>query len=654
MAINRKNLEYFIIFCEILFCISIIFCFTYFGMNSDYFHILLTKSASIGVCLFSVSLLCAAIFAYASWFRHDLLKNLMPYLPRLVYRRTFLILLTISICLSLVPVFTLWSTASYYINNIGGLLPLFDAGHYYQGAEEILHTGILDSFNQRRPLYPLFFSARLLITNFNFPMSVLLQAAIFGVSAFLAAYVISRTHGRTTGFVMFAALFCFTSIFLPESITENLGVTLGCISFVLLWYGIFEKKYASFLFGIFFLTMALMARAGPMLILPILMIFAGYLYKKDKIYNWLVFSLAGLVIFIGVIINQILIWLFGDGTGMAMSNFSTVLYGLASGGKGWMQYQKDFPYLAGTDNQMSAFLYDQSLKLIVHNPLQFVFTIVNKLISSPMAFFQDTFQSLFYGGYNQQTGGNISFALIILFSAMIIIGLLHFFISNRKQPVFYFLLGIIVATWLSLPFIYEDAPFRSLAAIFPIIAAIIAISTLGWRSDPFQVPSDDTDSLAIVKLSAWIGITILLLSMIIPIIGPGIVEFTLSDVQRTTISYNTPQGEETFVMRIDSGLPYIRIVNDSTFTETFAPQIRRTDFSIPDWIKKYYNITSFPEEPAYPIFLRGYDERSNRSVLILAPSDFITSPRKIVTFRATCVNCPDMSVPGPLRIYKVT
>ena len=531
---------------------------------------------------------------------------------------------------------------------------MFDAGHYYQGAEEVLHTGVLDSVNQRRPLCTLFLAVRLLITNFNFQLSLLLQAAVFGISAFLASSAVARTHGRATGFVMFAVLFGFTAIFLPESISETLGVTLGCISFVLFWYGIFEKKYAFFLFGLFFLTMALMSRAGPMLILPILMITAGYLFKKDKIFNWLIFSLAGLVIFVGILINQILIWLFGDGTGIVLSNFSMVLYGLASGGKGWMQYQIDFPYLTGTETQITAFLYDQSFKLILHNPMKFVVVILNKLISSPIAFFQDIYQSLFYGDYLQQFSGNFSIALFILFCTAIILGLIHFFKSHNNKPIFYFFLGAFVAIWLSLPFFYDDARFRSLAAVFPIIAAIIAIGTLGWRSGSMQISSDNKDSNNFVKFSAGIGIGILLLSMIIPVIGPGFTVFLMSDAQHITYNYNTSQGEETFVMRIDPGVPYIQVVNNSILPHTFAPQIIRTDFAIPDWIKKYYNMTSFPDDQTHPIFLRGYDELSNRTVLILAPDEFITRQRQIVTFKATCVNCQDPNFPGPLKIYKIT
>ena len=244
-------------------------------------------------------------------------------------------------------------------------------------------------------------------------------------------------------------------------------------------------------------------------------------------------------------------------------------------------------------------------------------------------------------------GGNLSLTVIILFYAAIIVGLIHFFYSHKIQPVCYFFGGAVVAIWLSLPFL-SDAPFRSLAAVFPIIAALIAIGILGWRSGTSQISLEKNDSFDYVKFSAGLGIGILVLSMIIPIIGPGITGFLMRDVQH--ISYNTPRGEETFIMRIDMGVPYIEIVND-TIPHTFAPQIIYSDFKIPDWIKKYYNITDFPDDQTHPVFLRGYDELSNRTLLILAPSEFIPHQRQILTFNATSI---DPSLPWPLKIYKIT
>jgi hypothetical protein len=655
MNIKSKITEYISILCEILFFSVILGFFIYLCMNSGFFPVLFSHIAPVSVYLFSFSLLIAAIIAVDTWTGQDRVSNIISSLPPIPLRRVFLFLLTISVCISLVPVFTLWSTANYQINNIGGTLPMFDAGHYYQGAEEVLHIGVMDSVNQRRPLYTLFFSVGLLLTNFNYQLSILLQAVVFGISGFLASYAVARTYGRATGCVMFAALLCFSAIFLPESLTENIGITMGCISFVLLWYGITEKKYVSFLSGIFFLTIALMSRAGPMLLLPALMIIAGYLFKKkDKTFNWLVFGLAGVAISAGAFFNQILVWLFGDGTGMSLSNFSMTLYGLASGGKGWMQYQTDFPYLTGTETHISAFLYDQSLKLILNNPLQFLGTLLNKLMSTPIAFFKDTFQSLFFGGYHHPFSGNLSSIFIILFSSAILIGLYLFFTSPENETVFSFFAGAIVATWLSLPFIYDDAPFRSLAVIFPIIAAVIAIGTLGWRrAGSLQRSPYCNDSGNYVILSAGLGVSILFVSILIPVIGPGITGILMNNVQHGTYNFNSPPGGETFIMRIDTGIPYIRIVNESIIPSTFAPQILRNDFSIPDWIINYYKITGFPDDEEYPVFFRGYDELSDRSVLILAPEGFIYQEREIVTFRAICINCQDPNRPGPLRIYRI-
>jgi hypothetical protein len=282
--------------------------------------------------------------------------------------------------------------------------------------------------------------------------------------------------------------------------------------------------------------------------------------------------------------------------------------------------------------------------------MQFIVALLNNLIFGPIAFFQAIFQSLFYGNPHYFAGfdGYFSLTLFILFYAAIFAGVFHFFYSHKNQPVCYFFGGAIVSIMLSIPFLY-DAPFRSLAAVFPILAALIAIGTFGWRSETSQLSSENNDSFDYVKFSAGLGIGILLLSMVIPIIGPGITGFLMSDAPH--ISYNTPRGEETFVMRIDPGVPYIQIVNDTSLPGTFAPRIIHSDFKIPDWIKKYYNITGFPDDKTHPVFLRGYDELSNRTLLILAPPEFISHERQIVSFNATSI---DPSLSWPLKIYKIT
>ena len=657
MKDRLTNLSYLRIFCEILLCIGIIIAFLYFGLHSDPFHTILTKIAPISVYLFFLSILVASIVAYSSWSGNQFLERIRLLSPYLSQRHKILILLTISICLSFIPVFTVWSNVTYLLNNIGGTLPLFDAGWYYQGAEEILHTGMLDSVNQRRPLNTLFLASQLLITNLSFRYALLLQSAVFGVSAFFASCALARTHGKSAGFVMFAALFGLSGIFLPEVLTESLGIIFGCVAFALLWSGIHEKNQFQFLSGLFFLTIALMTRAGPMLILPFSILFAGYLFMQHRKFNRGILLVAAFVVLLGVLFNQSLIWLFGDSPGLPVGNFAFILYGLAAGGKGWTQYQIDFPNLTGSEAQISSFVYEQSFNLILQNPARFAATIVNRLIIEPMNFFMDAFQSLFFGNFLEHAPDMTVLLLVSLIYGVIILGFLRFIFSCRKEPICYFLIGAIITTWVALPFFYGDAPFRSLAAIFPIIAAIFALGTVGWRHDPSQTPASGINPLIFAKVTSIIGIVILIAAFFAPFVGPGLLGFMLAGTPES--DYNSHlatnlTGDQTFTMRVDKNLPYIEIIENTGSEHTFAPMVRKENFVIPEWIRQYYNFWEFPDDPSYPILLRGYDTTTNQTVLILAPRGFIPEKRQIVTFSATCTNCPDAEFPGPLRIYAVT
>jgi len=652
MMLKRKNSENLIIFCEILLCVAIIFCFTYLGMNADLFHVLLTKIAPVGVYLFSFSLIFAAIIAFGTWTHQDLLTKLVSRLPSLTPRRTFLFLLTISICLSLVPVFTLWSTASYQLNNIGGLLPVYDAGAYYNGAEKILQSGQLDSWNQRRPLNALFLATKLLLTNLNYRLAVLVQAGIFGLSAFMAAYAILRTHGKAAAFVFFSGILSMTVLFLPEVLSETLGVTLGCLSFALVWFGIFEKKTIPFVLGLFFLSIALLVRAGPMLVLPFLLLYAGYLFRAEGNYNWRIVVITAGSIISGFLINQCLIWVYGDGKGMMLSNFAVTFYGLAAGGKGWTQYQTDFPLLQGTEAQMSSFLYEQSFRLIAQNPAGFVMTIFSELVTQPVIALQQNYQSLFTGIYaNPLPEGQLSVFFYYGFYTIILVGFLHFVVSNKKHPVNYYFLGSFIAIILSLPFFYADSGFRALSALFPVIAAFIAMGTFGWRLHPSESdPQTRSDPLDVVKISCVAGTAIIVLACITPLIGPAVTGMLLQNTPIAPFNQSISSQGTPFIIRVDLGMPYIKIMNPSKNSPTFSPEIYSTDFIVPEWLKKDYDFDGFPDDPSRPILLRGYDYNTRETVLILAPEGFIPKSREIVTFNATRTR---NETPVPYAIYRV-
>ena len=78
----------------------------------------------------------------------------------------------IAILATLYPLFNSWlgfllpAKLQGMCSSLGGILPYSDAHAYLEGAYQFEQTGILNSWNMRRPLNALFFAVRLLIIIF--------------------------------------------------------------------------------------------------------------------------------------------------------------------------------------------------------------------------------------------------------------------------------------------------------------------------------------------------------------------------------------------------------------------------------------------------------------------------------------------------------
>ena len=641
--------------CEIICCILFILSFIYIGMNSSFFHQVLFNFFNsgnhspylyfipIGSEFFLISLFFVGIIIILTWMNRDQWLNYFIPSTSISERRVILILLTAAICLSTIPLFISWSTANPNYGTIGGLLPYSDATAYYSGAEHFLETGKLDGWNQRRPLNAILFSERLLITNFDFRSALLLQSIIFGFAAFFAALAVARTLGNIAGIMMFAGLFALAVPYLPMTLSEVLGITLGTLSFTLLWTGVSDKKQFLFFSGLILLTLALFARMGAVFVLPALVIFSGYFFRGDRPYNFKIVAIAAMCIVSGFFINQSLIWLYGDGTGLALSNFSCVLYGLAAGGKGWAQAYIDFPQLSlMTEAQQSTFLYMTSGDLILSNPLLFIKTIAYNLI-------QDSFNYVYhiigyiafiwmdYKQYPQFSNPSSLIKIIIglPISIISILAIIRSYFYQKDRDLIIFLFVVIAAIFLSLPFFYSDGGIRTTAATLPFIAVTLSIIIVGlmpksYIQNKLTSLKNSRPDLSIYPLV--MGIFIISSVLIFPIIGPNIAKIILNPPSHSSDTHNGMGNQSEFVMRIDPGMPYLHLDSNQDREPTFSPNIHSEDF-------KYYAF--FDNEGSDPYFklpiqqnsslVLGYDIVSHSAQFVQIPEEYITQDRHYLT-----------------------
>ncbi|EKE00977.1 MAG: hypothetical protein ACD_21C00250G0050 [uncultured bacterium] len=257
-----------------------------------------------------------------------------------------------------------------YYSALLGVIPYSDAGGYYSGALRYLESGLLCLWNLRRPIHTLLFSSELFLTHGSFWYAMILQAFMCGLSCSLAAYAVGKTLGRIAWAVFLVGGFVLAMSFIPTTLTETTGIALGMLAFVFLWIGYITRQVLTFSFGIFVLTFALHARAGAFLVLPCMIFLAMFDFTKStsaRLRIFIHFCGAMIVATLVVIIAQ---KVYGNADNQMHANFAFTLLGVVSGGKGWIAAYKLYPVLSSmTEPEQASFLYKESLKVFLHNPL---------------------------------------------------------------------------------------------------------------------------------------------------------------------------------------------------------------------------------------------------------------------------------------------
>ncbi len=276
--------------------------------------------------------------------------------------------------LSIVPLLEMWSSARTNGILVGGLLPFSDAGDYLQGAERLLTLGSLDGWNSRRPLNAALLAARLWLGDHDLTRALVLQSALFAVAASLAARALARDLGAAAGCAFLGAVSIFAAIFLPTTMSESLGLTLGCLALAALWHAARSRSAAHLALAMAVLTLGLQARAGPFTLLPALLAWTWLDGRgealADRARRTGLAALGGAGAF-GF--NTLLLRVHHGVAGGAQSNFSYTLYGLAAGGAGWERAARDHPAIAAMrEADAAGFVYARAGELMRAHPLLFV------------------------------------------------------------------------------------------------------------------------------------------------------------------------------------------------------------------------------------------------------------------------------------------
>ncbi len=463
----------------------------------------------------------------------------------------------------------LWASGQTTSIVISGLLPWSDASNYYASALRLLEGQPFEPFAAWRPLFAGLLSFLLGVSGHNLQIALAFLVAIAAVSTFLLAREIQRTHGPLVAVFVVVLLFLFYRRYTGSTLTENLGYTLGVLGFTLLWRGTGSLRRLDVMAGAFFVALALNARPGPFFVLPMLLAWALWAFRRQR-RVWTTFGLPVLAsMLMGFLVSIVVMRILGVGQQLPFSNFAYTLYGLVVGGKGWEQIKWDHPELAAiTGPQHYWSVLQLSWEAFRADPT----LLVQGALHQYAYFFSDTWFSAygFVGGENEWVTTLARLGVFALAGVGLGCGLR----KNRSAHELLVLTGA-AGVLLSVPFVppLDAQQARLYAAVIPLFGLLPALGLqrlLEWLRLDFRL-SPAAPQLLSNPVGAFGALLLVLL-----VVGPLAVRLSASPTPYAEIT--CPPGEEAVYLRYDAGSS-IHILKEDVFHLDWMPDFHQGRFA---------------------------------------------------------------------------
>lgn len=489
------------------------------------------------------------------------------------------------------PLARLWQTGASDSFIIGGLLPFSDAAIYYNDARSILIDGTMGIWSPQRPLFPGFLASLLVLTQQNLQVTVAILVGVNAIACFFIAREMQKTHGAAVAALVSVQVFFFYRPFIGKTMTENLGLALGLLAFSVLWRSAYTQKLWTGLVGLFLLTFALNARIGTVFVLPTVVLWGAYQFRKSARFSW-VFLVGGFgTILLASILNLLLLKQIGMPNGNPpFANFSFTLYGIVTH-TNWYQAYIDHPELSKLDNvaRIEA-VYDITMGMIRQNPWRFVTGVFRG------------WTEFFFGDYSWFVREHSANPTNIdpVFRPLVALGLFNC-LRNWKTPAASLLLAMVTGAFLTVPLLpLIDAGVRPYAST---IIILFALSALGFRVllqdilQPlirwvWQLRQGDRPTIKRSTFSSFFSshrmvqgwgtssalIFFGLMLSLLSFVGPMSIKQFASAPPPLPSDFVCPAGLEGGYFRANPGSG-INLVDNNTIRQSNVPNIRLEDFS---------------------------------------------------------------------------
>jgi hypothetical protein len=489
-----------------------------------------------------------------------------------------IVFLCLTAAIFTVPVSGLWVSGQSEQYLLGGIIPFSDARYYYMDSRRLLEGALFSTGAARRPLFAALLSSIQWLTSQNLYFTIGILLFIIVIAVYAAVLEIRSSEGVFAGILFFVLTYLYTRFLLGKTLSEMAGLPLGLISFVFLYRGANKFQIKWILSGLFLISLALNARAGALLILPVLIIWAGWIFRDSKRINFRIIVYAVMAVAAGFFINLLMFQNLASSDSMPFGNFSHTLYGLARGGLGWTQIYTDHPETWSMPADIQAnYIYSQAFDIIQRKPINLVYGI----LGSYKTFFSldDYYGSLcWFGG--EGLIGNIARSALYL---LIAIGL-YKSAQKFQKPSSSLLIAAFLGIFLSIPFAppLDSNRMRVYAATIPFF---VAIPSLGFsfiiNKIPWKFKAKQENSIPSLALPFSLAILLVIGMTIVPIF----IKMTTPKLQAKTDI--CPVGLTQISFRVLPG-NNIQIVDPGSIEHDWVPKIQKNNFAtlvhnLPNW-----------------------------------------------------------------------
>ena len=452
----------------------------------------------------------------------------------------------------------LWSSVRPDGSDILSMIHANDSATYIGTAMHLVLNGSMDVTGSNRPLNGTILAWALWLAGGKLPAILFWRAAFVAFTIVVSAREVAKSFGWLCGLVFGLYISAFTARFLPTALSEPNGVALAALGLALILRALRLGSFGFFLAGTMMTTLALMSRPGAMLFIPALAIFAWSARRHFHVGPTVAIGgtlvAAAFAAILPIYLNSTL----AAPRGWILSNFPLVLYGLATGGKGWTQFAIDHPHVSS-----AAQIYVYALKRIASDPS----TIIEALAREFTKFWPVTFD----------------FTKIDLFFSLSILGAIVALLTVRN---IYsrFLVMAAASVWLSSPFIIMDGGYRVFAASIPIWAFLAM-----WPLARLQTVSSGLPAALPTRWCfrrGWVGLvrdigmsgSTSLAVCIVLVATPLMFRRSAPIIMTRTVTSSCRPGENSVLVRGARTAQITYVVSDAT-SRSVVPMIRESAFN---------------------------------------------------------------------------